>query len=88
MCETFKSKLCVANILDECVVEFPDQGSVVDECAEGSVVVERKLEVLGSPDEMEQVKLPVECTVVVVTEVLEKHVVVVAEWLWLQSLLI
>ena len=65
MCETFKSKLCEANILDECVVEFPDEGPVVDECAEGSAVVEGKLEVLGSPDEMEQVKLPAECTVVV-----------------------
>ena len=73
MCETFISKLCEANILDECVVEFPDQGSVVDECAEGSAVVEGKLEVLGSPDEMEQVKLPAECTVVVAPEVIEKN---------------
>ena len=82
MCETFKSKLCEASILDECVVEFPDEGSVVDECAEGSAVVERKLEVLELPGELELVELelgelelvelPGECAVVVVAVLVDK----------------
>ena len=48
---------------DECVVELPDEGPVVDEFGVGSAVVERKLEVLELPDELELVELLAECLV-------------------------
>merc|ERR1712066_898715 len=56
-------KLEVLELPDECVVEFPDEGPVVDEFGVGSAVVDRKLEVLGLPDEC-VVELPDEGPVV------------------------
>merc|ERR1712039_1008535 len=63
----------VLELPEECVVELPDEGPVVDKFGvEGSAVVERKLEVLELPGnlelvELELVKLPADGAVVVVT---------------------
>jgi len=65
-------KLEVLELPDECVVELPDEGPVVDEFGVGSAVVERKLEVLELPDELELVELPAECAVVVVAVVVDE----------------
>merc|ERR1712066_1155275 len=69
-------KLEVLELPDECVVEFPDDGPVVDEFGVGSAVVDRKLEVLELPDELELVELPAECAVVVVAVVVDEFSVV------------